>query len=77
MLHLLVGSQIDKNIFALWNSHHNFQNSIEWILCVVLSQDLDTLHDRTMDPALSVRKQAMVSITALLTENPDSSLLHG
>ncbi|CAB4010599.1 condensin-2 complex subunit D3 isoform X2, partial [Paramuricea clavata] len=40
-------------------------------------KDLDTLHDRTMDPALSVRKQAMVSITALLTENPDSSLLHG
>jgi hypothetical protein len=40
-------------------------------------QDLDTLHDRTMDPSLAVRKQAMVSITALLTENPDSSLLHG
>ncbi|XP_028399882.1 condensin-2 complex subunit D3-like [Dendronephthya gigantea] len=40
-------------------------------------QDLETLHDRTMDPALSVRKQAMVSMTALLTENPESELLHG
>ena len=39
-------------------------------------KDLETLHDRTMDSALSVRKQAMVSITALLVENPGSSMLH-
>ena len=36
----------------------------------VILQNLKVLHDRTMDPALSVRKQAMMSLTELLLEIP-------
>ncbi|XP_068707976.1 condensin-2 complex subunit D3-L-like isoform X1 [Montipora foliosa] len=38
--------------------------------------DVLTLHDRCMDPALSVRKQAMLSLTALLQEKPDCTMVH-
>jgi hypothetical protein len=41
-----------------------------------LVQDLMMLHDRCMDPALSVRKQAMLSLTALLQEQPSNAMLH-
>ncbi|XP_031558321.1 condensin-2 complex subunit D3-like isoform X2 [Actinia tenebrosa] len=37
--------------------------------------DVMMLHDRCMDPALSVRKQAMVSLTALLQEQPSDTVL--
>ena len=35
-----------------------------------------TLHDRCMDPALSVRRQAMVSLTSLLHERPACTMVH-
>ncbi|XP_013421008.1 condensin-2 complex subunit D3-like, partial [Lingula anatina] len=35
-------------------------------------QDLDILNERCQDPALSVRKQAMMSLTQLLSEMPDN-----
>ncbi|XP_048580995.1 condensin-2 complex subunit D3 [Nematostella vectensis] len=37
--------------------------------------DLIMLHDRCMDPALSVRRQAMVSLTSLLQEQPTNAML--
>ncbi|KAK2566128.1 Condensin-2 complex subunit D3, partial [Acropora cervicornis] len=37
--------------------------------------DVLTLHDRCMDPALSVRKQAMISLTALLQEKPSCTMV--
>ena len=41
------------------------------VLCILTSvcdifQDLDAIYQRCLDPALSVRKQALVSLTALL-----------
>ncbi|XP_044174621.1 condensin-2 complex subunit D3-like isoform X3 [Acropora millepora] len=38
-------------------------------------EDVLTLHDRCMDPALSVRKQAMISLTALLQEKPSCTMV--
>nr|XP_058971616.1 condensin-2 complex subunit D3-L-like [Pocillopora verrucosa] len=38
--------------------------------------DVLTLHDCCMDPALSVRRQAMVSLTSLLQERPKCTMVH-
>ncbi|KAM7435860.1 Condensin-2 complex subunit D3 [Porites harrisoni] len=38
--------------------------------------DVLTLHDRCMDPALSVRRQAMISLTTLLQERPACTMVH-
>ncbi|XP_020601243.1 condensin-2 complex subunit D3-like [Orbicella faveolata] len=38
--------------------------------------DVMTLHDRCMDPALSVRRQAMISLTSLLQERPACTMVH-
>ncbi|XP_064384274.1 condensin-2 complex subunit D3-L-like isoform X2 [Halichondria panicea] len=39
-------------------------------------EDLEALHARCLDPALSVRKQALASLTTLLLERQDTTLIH-
>jgi len=43
---------------------------VSWDLTLVVLQDLDAIYQRCHDPALSVRKQALVSLTTLLQEMP-------
>ena len=51
-------------------------------LCILTSvydlfQDLDAIYQRCLDPALSVRKQALVSLTALLQKMTHNAKLQG
>lgn len=45
------------------------------VLCLCL-QDVMAVHERCMDPALSVRKQALVSLSSLITDIPHCTVLH-
>ena len=43
---------------------------------VTRKEDVGVVYERCLDPALSVRKQAIVSLTVLLVERMDCSMLH-
>jgi len=40
------------------------------------SQDVYVMYERCLDPALSVRKQALSSLTALTLDQPHCTMLH-
>ena len=45
--------------------------------CLVICwQDVVAIHERCLDPALSVRKQAMISLTALTLENKQRQMIY-
>ena len=43
---------------------------------VTRKEDVGVVYERCLDPALSVRKQAIVSLTMLTVERRDCSMLH-
>jgi hypothetical protein len=43
---------------------------------VTRKEDVGVVYERCLDPALSVRKQAIVSLTMLAVERRDCSMLH-
>lgn len=43
---------------------------------ITRKEDVGVVYERCLDPALSVRKQAIVSLTVLLMERMDCSVLH-
>ena len=43
---------------------------------VTRKEDVGVVYERCLDPALSVRKQAIVSLTMLTVERKDCSMLH-
>ena len=45
-------------------------------LDVTRKEDVGVVYERCLDPALSVRKQAIVSLTMLAVERRDCSMLH-
>ena len=43
---------------------------------ITSKEDVDVVYERCLDPALSVRKQAIVSLTVLTVERMDCTILH-
>ena len=43
---------------------------------ITRKEDVGVVYERCLDPALSVRKQAIVSLTMLTVERKDCSMLH-
>ena len=47
-----------------------------YVSVYVLIQDVQIFHDHCMDPALSIRKQALSSLNSLTIDAPTCTIMH-
>ncbi|XP_077865348.1 condensin-2 complex subunit D3-L-like [Saccoglossus kowalevskii] len=76
MLSMLRRRAVDVKTGVRKSAIQALESVIRLDMSNISKEDIQVIRTRCQDTALSVRKQAMTSLTALLLDKPDSALLH-
>ena len=63
-------------LLAQWIYVYKYIMQYKCMFVFSFSQDVYVMYERCLDPALSVRKQALSSLTALTLDQPHCTMLH-